>query len=69
MFVAYLREWEQLAQRPAEHPPPGERLQGREGDGEQAHEDVGEGQVDDEVVGHGAHLFGADDGQDYKDVA
>jgi len=47
----------------------GERVEGRERDGQPAEHDVGHGQVDDEYVGDGAHVFVGPDHVDDEHVA
>jgi len=51
-----LRKREKSAKDISEQPLPGERLEGGEGDGEETHDDVWHGQVEDEEVGHRMHV-------------
>ena len=67
-LVRTLRKWKESAEDISEEPLPGERLERREGYCEEAHDDVGHGQVEDEEVGHRVHVPVTNDHDRHEEV-
>ena len=64
-----MREWKQFAEDLSEYPFASEALERGEGDGEETHEDVGGGEIQDEEVGDGVHVPGPDHSGGHQEVA